>query len=230
MDGKVEFSIGHGLAGAPSADDDGTVGRTGARCIGCGAAVDRDHIKAEGRAGRMGAQLMATVAAGNRTRIYLPPTPDHERAADVPIPDDVPEGELAYDPRNVWTPPYGLTTFASLFTPRQMTALTAFSDLVGEAREIVLRDALAAGMAEGERLDAGGSGAAAYADAVATYLGLAMSKIADMNNSIARWKSSMDQAIALFARQAIPMAWDYTETPPLRATCRWVCDKRDRHR
>ncbi|CAM3009179.1 DUF1156 domain-containing protein [Skermania piniformis] len=215
VDGKVQFGIGHGLAGAPSGENDGTVGRTGARCVGCGAAVPLEYIRAEGRAGRMGSQLMATVAEGARTRIYLPPSAEHELAAEVARPTSVPNGELPHNPRDFKTPNYGITTWSKLFTPRQLTALTTLSDLVGEARELVLRDALAAGMLEGARLDDGGLGAAAYADAVATYLGLAVSKVADMNNSIARWKSTMDQAIALFARQAIPMAWDYAETMPL---------------
>ncbi|BCQ10585.1 hypothetical protein JMUB5695_04043 [Mycobacterium heckeshornense] len=212
-DGKVRFSIGHGLAGAPSQEDDGTVNRSGARCIGCGAAVSREHIKTEGKAGRMGAQLMATVAEGNRTRIYLEPTEEHDRAADVPRPANVPEGELPYDPRNVWTPPYGLTTFADLFTPRQLTALTTFSDLVGEARDLVLRDAFAVGMPEGDRLDAGGTGATAYADAVATYLGLIISRLADYQSSITTWASNPQMEILrnMFARQAIPMSWDFAE-------------------
>ncbi|MGY4650527.1 DUF1156 domain-containing protein [Mycobacterium sp. URHB0021] len=215
VDGRVSFTIGHDVKTAPAADTDGTVRRTGATCIGCGAAVDREHIKAEGRAGRMGQQLMATVAEGNRTRIYIPPTTEHETAARIARPLDVPDQELGYHPKDIWTPPYGLTTFADLFTARQLTALTTFSDLVEEARQHVLGDALAAGMAEGDRLETDGTGAAAYADAVATYLGLGVSKIADMSNSIARWKPTMDQAIALFARQAIPMAWDYAETLPL---------------
>lgn len=215
VDGKVHFTIGHDPRTAPTKDADGTVNRTGATCIGCAANVEREHIKAEGRAGRMGAQLMATVAEGNRTRIYLEPTPEHEAAAQVPRPADVPDQELGHHPKDIWTPPYGLTTFADLFTPRQLTALTTFSDLVGEARQNIFADAQAAGMPKGERLEAGGTGAAAYADAITTYLGMGVSKIADMNNSIARWKSTMDQAIALFARQAIPMAWDYAETSPL---------------
>ncbi|WP_255450209.1 DUF1156 domain-containing protein [Skermania sp. ID1734] len=216
--GTVKFNIGHGLAGAPSADEDGTVGRTGARCIGCGVAVDREHIKSEGRGGRMGAQLMATVAEGNRTRIYLPPTEEHERAAQVPRPTDVPEGELAYDPRNVWTPPYGLTTFADLFTPRQLTALTTFSELVREARDLVLRDAVAAGMDEGQRLDAGGSGAAAYADAVATYLGLVLSRCTDYWASICSWHNTGEKMRNTFGRQAIPMVWDLAEAFPFSSS------------
>ena len=75
---------------------------------------------------------------------------------------------------------YGLNTPADLFTPRQLVALTTFSDLVQEARERVKQDALAAGMADdGLGLDAGGIGATAYADAVAVYLALAVSKLSD---------------------------------------------------
>jgi len=213
--GQVSYRIGRAPANGPLPEDDGTVGRTGAHCIGCNAAVDRERIKSEGRAGRMGADLMAVVAEGKRTRHYVSPTESHRQAAEVERPDDVPEQELAYDPRNIWTPPYGLIHFADLFTPRQLTALTTFSDLVSEARERVYFDALAAGHDDGARLEAGGTGAEAYADAVATYLGMGVSKLADMSNSIARWKSSMDQAIALFSRQAIPMAWDFAETYPL---------------
>lgn len=175
--GKVRFSISHDLKNAPSKDNDGTVSRTGAVCVGCGTAVDREHIKTEGRAGRMGAQLLATVGDGNRTRIYLEPTSEHEAAARVPRPTGVPDQELGYHPKDVWTPPYGLTTFADLFTARQLTALTTFSDLVSEAREHALADALTAGMPEGDRLEVGGTGAAAYADTVTTYLGLSVSKL-----------------------------------------------------
>lgn len=214
-DGRVRFTIGHDKAKAPTADTDGTVGRTGAVCVACGTGVDLKYIRLEGQAGRLEEQLMATVAEGKRTRIYLEPVEEHEKAARIGRPDDAPQQSLPKNPRDFKTPNYGMTEFADLFTPRQLTALTTFSNLVGEAREQVLSDALAAGLPEGDRLAAGGTDAAAYADAVATYLGLGVSKATDMNNSIARWKSSMDQSIALFSRQAIPMAWDYAETAPL---------------
>ncbi len=212
--GKVRFSISHDLKNAPSKDNDGTVSRTGAVCVGCGTAVDREHIKTEGRAGRMGAQLLATVGDGNRTRIYLEPTSEHEAAARVPRPTGVPDQELGYHPKDVWTPPYGLTTFADLFTARQLTALTTFSDLVSEAREHALADALTAGMPEGDRLEVGGTGAAAYADTVTTYLGLSVSKLTVFHNTGARWRSDADKTAPSFGRQAIPMVWDYAETQP----------------
>lgn len=218
QDGKVSYSIGWVPQLPPTVDDDGTVGRTGARCIGCGAAVDLKYIRSEGQAGRLDADLMTIVAEGKRTRHYLEPTEEHRAAADVARPAGVPDGYLASNPRDFKTPNYGLRTFANLFTPRQLTALTTLSDLAAEARERVVSDARLTGQIEGDRLEMGGTGAAAYADAVVTYLSLGVSKLADMNNSIARWKSSMDQPIALFSRQAIPMAWDFAETMPLAET------------
>src|SRR5690606_11041042 len=58
---RVAFSIGHDRASAPTAANDGTVGRTGATCIACGTAVDLKYVRAEGRAKRLGAQLIAVV-------------------------------------------------------------------------------------------------------------------------------------------------------------------------
>jgi putative DNA methylase len=111
-------------------------------CLLSGAAIDGDHVKAEGKAGRMGARLMAIVAEGTRGRIYLTPTAEHEAAAGVEAPD-TPELDQALpdDPRNFWTVQYGLDRFITLFTPRQLTALTSFSDLIGKAREKVLEEA-----------------------------------------------------------------------------------------
>ncbi|MGW0020923.1 DUF1156 domain-containing protein [Rhodococcus sp. NPDC003382] len=213
VDGEVVFRIGHDPKKASAKDGDGTVGRAGAVCIGCRAAVDLNYIRAEARAKRMGAQLMATVAEGHRTRIYLEPTSDQETAAQVERPLGVPDGELFDWPGRINVVRYGLTEFSDLFTERQLTALTHFSDLVGEAHERVLADALAAGMSD-DGLEAGRTGAAAYAAGVATYLGLGVSRTADLGNALVTWSNSRDQARNLFARQAIPMAWDFVEVSP----------------
>ena len=88
----------------------------------------------------MGAQLMAIAAEGTRQRYYLPPNEEHEKAADVPRPDDVPDAEIPHNPRYLTAPNYGMPTWADLFTNRQLTALTTFSDLVREARVRALTD------------------------------------------------------------------------------------------
>jgi len=161
----------------------------------------------------MGAQMLAIVAEGKSGRIYLPPLPEHIAVADSAVPDWRPDQAMANDPRNIWCIPYGLETFADLFTRRQLVALTTFSDLVGEARERARQDALAAGLPDdGIPLAEGSMGATAYGDAIATYLGLGVSKLADATSSLVRWKPTMDQAIATFARQALPMVWDYAES------------------
>jgi len=209
----VTFEVGHGADGAPSADEDGTVGRRGAVCLVCGSAVPLTYIRAEGQGGRLGEQLMAIAAAGNRRRVYSAPTPEHIAAADVAPVTTAPEGELPPNTRDFKTPNYGMNRWADLFTKRQLLAMTTFSDLVMEARERVLRDALAAGDPAGDRLEAGGDGAEAYADAVATYLGAALSRTLNKSTAICSWDSSPKGEVVrgLFARQAIPMAWDHAE-------------------
>jgi putative DNA methylase len=212
---RVNFKIGHDKALAPTGENDGTVsGRTGAVCVACDALVPVSHIRDEFKAGRGGAALMAVVAEGKRQRTYCPPNEVHIEAAQVEKPADTVDGTIADNPRWFSPPAYGLTAFSDLFTGRQLTALTTFSNLVIEARELVLRDALGAGLPEGERLESGGLGAKAYADAVATYLGLAVSKLSDIGNALVNWSPPMDQATHLFTRHAIPMNWHFAETQP----------------
>ena len=215
---KFAFTIGHDPKKAPTADDDGTVGRTGATCVACKTAVELKYIRAEGRAKRIGARLMAVVAEGVRQRTYLPPTSDHETSAQVERPEGAATQKIGYYPRDIKAPIYGMTEFADLFTNRQLTALTTFSDLVTEARERVLADALASGLAEGTRLEAGGTDASAYADAVATYLGLVVSKSTNVTSSITTWMSDRGAFRETFARQALPMAWDFAESNILGAS------------
>ncbi len=148
---------------------------------------------------------MVVVAEGQRRRLYLPSSDEHVSTADVPRPDNVPEAELPHNPRDFKTPNYGMRTFADLFTKRQLVALTTFSDLVREARAKVAMDA-----AGGDSRDA-----KAYSDAVATYLACALSKLADWSSSICSWIAPIEGVRDTFARQAIPMVWDYVEINPL---------------
>jgi putative DNA methylase len=209
----VRFEVRTGR-GVPQA---ATVGRQGARCVVCEQPVTLEHVRAEGRGKRMGVQLMAIVAEGARSRVFLPPDADHVLVAESAVPGWVPETNLPEQALGFRVQAYGMTKHRDLFTPRQLVALTTFSDLVGEARERVLLDAAAAGLPDdGLRIDAGGTSASAYADALATYLSFAVDRVADRHTTIATWDSSPTklQLRNTFARQAIPMTWDFGEGNP----------------
>jgi len=223
--GGYRFTVKAGKPKDAEAAKAGTKLARGAnfKCLMTGTPIDGDYIKAEGKAGRIGARLMAIVAEGDRGRVYLAPTPEHEEIALTAKPDWKPETSLPNDPRNFWTVQYGLTTFGDLFTLRQLAALNTFSDLVLEARDKAKADALAAGLkdasgskaeAAGKPLADGGVGAQAYADAVAVYLAFAVDKGANYWSSLCAWHTGAEKMISTFGRQALPMVWDYTEANP----------------
>ena len=214
----VDYSIGHDPKWAPTKQDDGTVDRNGARCLACEAHIGFDYLRSEARSGRMGSELTAIATEGRGSRTYLPPDRGHVATAFRAVPSSTPMGELPEAALGFRVQAYGMLKYSDLFSSRQLTALTTFSDLVGEARERVLRDALASGMSKGERLEAGGVGAAAYADAVATYLGMAVDRISAVNCSLARWNAapSKESVTDVFSRQALPMVWDYAEGNPFQ--------------
>lgn len=196
-----------------------TLGKRAAfRCLMSDTPVTYDHIREEGKAGRMGARLMAIIVEGDRGRVYVAPTPEHVAAVCNAKPDWKPDNALPANPRDFKTPNYGLSTFSDLFTPRQLVALTTFADLVGEARERIRRDALVAGVPEDPTpLREGGTGATAYPEAVGVYLAFALNKVADRGSSLGRWDPTPTQSgiINTFSRQALPMTWDFAESNPL---------------
>ena len=194
-----------------------TAGKRAAfRCLMSNVPITYDHIRAEGKAGRMGARLMAIVAEGDRGRVYIAPTANHEAVAQAAKPQWNPDMALPDNPRDFKTPNYGLTTYGELFTNRQLVALTTLSDLVTAAMERIERRAIAAGMNDDRiPLRNGGSGATAYAEAVGVYLGITVDKAADYNSTICGWISGGETLRNTFGRQAIPMVWDYCEANTL---------------
>lgn len=222
-EGGYHFTVRTSKPKDPEAAKNGTKLSRGAnfRCLMSETPIAGDYVKAEGQAGRIDAKLMAIVAEGARGRIYLAPTPEHEAIARQARPTWEPETPLPHDPRNFWTVQYGLTTFGDLFTPRQLVALNTFADLVGEAREQVHRDALAAGLRDdGRGLEVGGTGATAYAEAAAVYFTFAVDRGAESWCSLSRWQSTGDFVAGAYARQALPMIWDYAEVNPFSTSTR----------
>jgi putative DNA methylase len=187
------------------------------RCLVSDAPIGGAYIKAEGQAGRIGSKLMAIVAEveGQRGRIYLSPTNEMESIAREADPGWRPTGEVPARLTGGTCVPYGLKEWGDLFTPRQLAALTTFSDLVSEAREKISRDALLAGMSDDPRgLSTEGCGATAYAEAISVYLAFAVDRLADYGSTIATWRTKDSAMRSSLASQSIPMTWDYAEGSP----------------
>ena len=218
-DGGYQFTIKAGTP--PEWATNGTkLSRGSFRCLVSNVPIPYTYIDDEANAGRMDEQLMAIVAMGDRERVYLPPTDGMQRVARSAEPTWKPNAPS----RGTWASNaqgrrYGFQTFGDYFTPRQLVALTTFSDLVGEAREHVRADIVSAGIVDDVvSLRDGGTGATAYAEAVGVYLAFAISKLANTGSSIATWMNDRGAFRETFARQAIPMVWDYAEANPFADT------------
>ena len=219
--GGYRFTVKVGKPKDAEAAKNGTkIARANFLCVMSGAPISGDYIKAEGKAKRMGARLMAIVTEGERGRIYLTPTEAMEAVAHSAKPEWKPELKVPTPCHDVdRLPMYGMPTWGDAFTPRQLVALTTFSDLVQEARERVKRDELntgrpdpSAGLGQaGKTLADGGTGSTAYADAVAVYLGILVDKMAFLGSSISYWEPAAQCPRGIFGRQAIAMTWDYAE-------------------
>lgn len=199
-------------------------------CLMSNSVVDGKYVKGEGQAGRMGARLMAMVCLGDKGRVYISPQESHAEIAMSAKPEWRPEGMVPRHLTGGTCVPYGLNTWDKLFTNRQLVALNTFSDLIQDARAKVLADAKNAGMFDdGVRLEAGGKGATAYADAVSVYLAFAVDRATDAWSSLASWTPQRETLRTTFGRQALPMVWDFTEVNPFseqtgnfKKCCGWI--------
>ncbi len=190
----VRFEVRYG-AGAP----EGTVNRLGAKCIVCGSSVPFDHIREEGRAARMGAQLMAIVAEGKGGRTYLPPNSEHESIAKSVQPEMWLDTDLPAEALGFRVQRYGLTQHGQLFTARQFTALDTFAGLIG----VVCA-----------RIEALPGGSVEYANAVSTYLAFALDKAANYWSSLCSWHQGREILVSTFGLPVLSMVWDFTEANP----------------
>ena len=207
---RFEVKVGKPPKGA----ENGTKLSRGAnfKCIMSNTPIEPDYIKAQCSEFVNKSRMMAVVAEGNRGRVYLNASDSMEAIVNSCKPKWVPTTHLPDDKRNFWTVDYGLDTYGDLFSPRQLVALNTFSDLVREARERVIQDALNAGMKDdGICLADGGTGAIAYGEAVSVYLAFAVSRITHYWSNLTGWHSGGEKLQCVFARQAIPMVWDYAE-------------------
>ena len=201
--GTVSFVMQNHASGV---SDGGTVNRNGATCVSCNTTAPLAYVREQSKAGKMGVQMTAVVAEGDRRRFYLSPTDEHIEVALSEKSNRRPSQKMPTTAYKVSGRGYGITHWHQLFTERQITALNTFSDLVSESRA--------------EMLEHGAS--TEYVDVVCTYLAFVIGRMTDRCSSFASWDVASGMR-SVFARQAIPMVWDFAESNPLsNSTANWM--------
>lgn len=182
------------------------------KCPCCGEVTKDEYIKELGKDGKLGATMMAVIAEGGKGRLYIEPKEEYELLANVPKPVELPEGAMPNNPRWFSPPAFGMNDFSSVFTNRQLLALTTFSDLIPQVRKVIYEDARKQGMEDdGVGIANGGTGATAYSEAVSVYLSFTIDQLSNHCSTLCGWHANNEQLMNTFGRQALPMVWDYAE-------------------
>ncbi|MCA9038426.1 MAG: DUF1156 domain-containing protein, partial [Planctomycetaceae bacterium] len=200
-----EFSLYFGKPQDAFDPEDGTVKRSGGSCLLSGSPIPFTHIRDAGKANELGTDLMACVCQAGRTRVFIPPMHDQTNAARVQPPNDGPSATISHWPGRTNVVEYGMEHFEDLFTNRQLHAMVTFSDLAREVDKKIQADAINSLNFENSN---------AYASAVATFLAFAVDRTANTLCTVARWAPDRCQTLTAFARQALPMTWDFPEVNP----------------
>lgn len=184
-----------------------TVNRTGAHCIACGSAVKLDYVRAQASAGKMGEIMTAIVAEGVRKKLFVSPSQSDIHAAMSAKSPRRPRQAMPNNPTLVSGRGYGITHWHQLFTERQLTTLATFGNLLTEVHALILQDG-----ADAE-----------YANALCTYLALAVGKVSESSSRAAWWDNLSDVIRTAFNRQALQMTWSFAEANPFsNSTQNWM--------
>ena len=183
----------------------GTVSKNGAFCIACGSAVKLPYVREQAKAGKMEEVMTAIVAESDRGKLFLSPNINHIQVAQSGESTWRPRGKLPDKARSISVQLYGFTEWYRLFRKRQLTALTTFSNLLKGVRNRILQEG-----AETE-----------YADAICTYLSLAVGRMIETNCSFSWWQDPRVRTV--FTSQAIQMTWSFAEANPFSSsTQNWM--------
>ena len=200
---SISFEVQSSRDGVPN----GTVNANGSSCIACGNSTSLVYVREQGRNARMSEQMIARVAEGTRGRLFLSPDQEHTRIAQSADPAWRPTGNLPDKALGFRVQAYGFNEWHQLFTDRQLTSLTTFSDLMNRVRRRVVSD----------------GGSEEYGAAICTYLSLAVGRLANACSSFATWQNAGDFVSSVFKIQGIPIVWDFAEINPFSSsTQNWM--------
>ena len=124
---------------------------------------------------------------------------------------DIPREPIPqYDVRSIWVVNYGFMEWYQLFNPRQLLTLVKLVKLIREAGKLIEQKKIEEGLTREE--------AFRYAEAVVTYLAMALIRFADYNNIATLvdpanpWGMKIAHALSM---RGIAMQWNWGDTNPL---------------
>ena len=184
-------------------------------CLLSGAVINPEYIQEHAHAGRMERSLMAIVVedksalrkAKRGSLVYLPAAEGKKWLNELTLYEkDIHQAKDGFlsssTPKRLtggtcWT--YGLTSYGSLFTDRQIAALNTLSGLLPDVKKRIL-----------EAVSDDESGRA-YAEALTTYLAMCVSRQTAHLSNLCSWNPKREGIRSVFARQALSMVWDFCE-------------------
>jgi len=195
----------------------GTMSRSGAICPCCSGIMTSEDIRLEGQSGRLGSTMTAVVVDGRKDKEYrIPSSYDSEMAnkaqeelervyVEIPfgLPEEpTPKGGGSGAGRAFSVQNYGMMTWRSLFTSRQLLALGVFTNF---SRKIINNMDLEKYSRE-------------WRGAVLSYLSLAISRMTDRSSTICHWSLSRETIQNTFSRFALAISWDFSEATTIAST------------
>ena len=212
---ETKVPVGTGSAAQKRRHDlalgSGTMSGSGVECLSCGAVTKMAELRAQGRAGRLGARITAVVVDGQAGKEYRVPTERDIKAASVSrevldaLYTDVPFGmpnepTASEDALGMRVARYGFDSWGKLFTVRQLLTLGTFVREIRSAKEQMT------------------DYPTAWREALSAYLACVLSKLTDYSSGMCSWHNSGEKLRQTFARFALPMVWDFCEVNPLSDT------------
>jgi adenine-specific DNA methylase len=206
----------------------GTMRKGSVTCPFCYQVAQAKFLRGEGKAGHLGERLIAVAltsdgegkkyrtATGTDTEMFHRTKAalhalraEHSSQLSI-IPDEPlpPDGTLGFRIQK-----YGFLQWGQMFNPRQTLTLVTLVRKSQEAYKGILDE----------------NGDQSYTKAVATYLALAVDRLASYITGFGYWHNTGEKVTPCFARQALAMVWDYAEVNPFsgltgawRGAVEWV--------
>lgn len=182
-------------------DREGWMARGNLSCPCCGNATDVKNLKRQFLSQQTATRLIAVIEEGDNGKNYRLPTIDELNfVKHLPEEIDRPSEPMPVKytqalPSCTW----GLETWGQMFSQRQLLAMQTFIEQLNLLKQ---------------QWNIRESGFSDYQKSVLTYLGIWIDRLAMVNNTFGRWHVPGEKIETPFARQAIPMIFDYPESNP----------------